>query len=168
MMHNVKKSSLRLAILGLALSLVAGNALADKSERAERGKHREAQEYRDQNNQAHRYRNTNHRGDSAEYRFRDSDRRAINTYYRDEKRRDKCPPGLAKKNKHCQPPGQYKKWHKGKPIAKHVRYEDLPRGLRSRLSAPQDNYRYVRVDDDILLVDRVTNVVIDVMENILR
>lgn len=165
MMSRVKKSSLHLAVLGLALSLVAGNALADKSDRGDRGKYREAHEYRQQDKHYHDYQQRRY---ASDYHFRDTDRRAINRYYRDQQSRGKCPPGLAKKNKHCLPPGQYKKWHKSKPLAKHVRYYELPRGLRSRLSAPQEDYRYVRVDDDVLLIDRVTHVVIDVMENILR
>lgn len=164
---RVKKPSLRLAVLSLALSLVAGNALADKSDRKDRDQYRAGQEYRHQNQHDDHYRDHQQRRYSSDYRFRDADRRAVNKYYRDKKKRDKCPPGLAKKNKHCQPPGQHKKWHRGKPIAKHVRYYELPRELRSRLSAPQENYRYIRVDDDILLIDRVTNVVIDVIENIL-
>lgn len=168
MTNRIKKSSLRLAILGLMLSLVAGAAFADKPDRAERSKFRAAQEYRDQNHKNHRHPNDHKKKHVTSYRFQDKDRHAINKYYRDQQRRGKCPPGLAKKNQHCQPPGLQKKWHRGKPIAKHVRYYELPRGLRSRLSAPHENYRYVRVDDDILLVDRVTNVVIDVMENILR
>lgn len=165
MKNRIKKSSLHLTILSLALSLVTGAAFADKPDRAEPGRYRTAQEYRYQN---HHYRNDYQRKYATDYRFQDKDRHTVSQYYRDERRRGKCSPGLAKKNQRCQPSGHYKKWHKGKSIAQHTQHYDLPRGLRSRLSAPQENYRYVRVDDNILLVDRVTNVVIDVIENILR
>lgn len=57
MTNRIKKSSLRLAILGLMLSLVAGAAFADKPDRAERSKFRAAQEYRDQNHKNHRHPN---------------------------------------------------------------------------------------------------------------
>ena len=167
MINIIKKLSLRLAMLGLALSFITGSALADKPEWAERGKHRDIQEQRKHHKQDYRGHNT-HRRSAADYRFRNSDRRLISSYYRDEQRRGKCPRGLAKKNNRCQPPGQYKKWHRGQPLTKHTRYYDLPRGLHSRLAAPPDNHRYVRVNDNILLIDSVTNLVVDVMQNILR
>ncbi|HZJ94460.1 MAG TPA: RcnB family protein [Thiopseudomonas sp.] len=163
-----KKSPLHVAILGLALSLVAGSVLAGNGDHKKRKKHHDKHEYRHQYQHDERYYNSRRRHHSGDYRFRDSDRQAIHRYYRDVQRSGKCPPGLAKKNKHCLPPGQYKKWQRGKPIAKNIRYYELPRGLRSHLSVPDDHYRYVRVDDDILLIDRVTHVVIDVIENILR
>lgn len=168
MTNRINISPLCLVILGLALSFVTGAAFADKPDRTDRGKYHAAQEYRHQNTQNQRYRNAHKREHTTNYRFHNKDRHAVSQYYRDEKRHSKCPLGLAKKNKRCQPPGQHKKWHKGKPIAKHIRYYNLPRGLHSRLSTLQNNYRYIRIDDDILLVDRVTNVVIDAIENILH
>lgn len=168
MMNIGKKSSLRLALLGIALSIAAGSAFADKPEWVERGKYRQSQEYRSQNNQGYKYQKKHYRGQSNAYRFRDNDRRLINQYYRDEQRRGKCPAGFAKKKNRCYAQGQAKRWQKGRPIAKHTRYYELPKRLHSQLSSYQDDYRYVRVDDDILMVDNVTNLVIDVIESILR
>lgn len=171
MTNRINTSALRAAILGLALSLVAGAALADKPHHTERGQYRGGQDYRyqnKQNNQNHRYRNNQQRKHITGYRFQDNDRRAINQYYRDKKHRGKCPPGLTKKNQRCHYTGQHRTWHKGKPITRHTQYYDLPRGLRSRLSTPHENHRYVRAGDDVLLIDNVSNMVIDVIENILR
>ncbi|MBP9614264.1 MAG: RcnB family protein, partial [Thiopseudomonas sp.] len=67
-----------------------------------------------------------------------------------------------------QPPRYAKKWHKGQPLSKQVKYYELPNRLHGRLQPAPRDYRYVRVDNDVLMIDTVTNVVVDVIENILR
>lgn len=63
-----------------------------------------------------------------------------------------CPPGLAKKG--CVPPGQYKKYEIGKPLPRdYGRYEDY---RRYDLPPPRDGYYYSRVDREIVLVERAT------------
>lgn len=168
MMNISKKSSLHLALLGIALSIAAGSAFADRPEWVERSKYQQAQEYRYQNNQGYKYQNKHYRGQSNANFFRDNDRRMINQYYRDEQRRGKCPQEFSKKKNRCYASGKAKRWHKGQSVAKHTRYYELPNGLRHRLSPYQDDYRYVRVDNDVLMVDNMTNLVIDVIESILR
>ena len=47
----------------------------------------------------------------------DRDRTLVRTYYRNEYTAGRCPPGLAKKNNGCLPPGQAKKmWSVGQPL----------------------------------------------------
>src|SRR6476620_3679120 len=47
----------------------------------------------------------------------DHDRSMVSSYYRDEFSRGNCPPGLAKKDNGCLPPGQAKKaWIVGQPL----------------------------------------------------
>lgn len=167
MQRHISKSSFITGI-GLALSLLAGNALADKPHWAERNKHQSNYDSRYDNkqykNQSYKYRK-NH---SSKHHFHKNDRRTVYNYYGKQQHRGKCPPGLTKKNNSCQPSKRYKKWHKGKTLSKNTRYYELPRELRAQLSRPQDDYRYVRVDNDILLIDRVTDVVIDAIENAWR
>ncbi|WP_205340502.1 RcnB family protein [Denitrificimonas caeni] len=177
MLNIVRKLSFPFIMIGIMLSLLAGSAFADKPHWAQ-GNNRKGQEYRYEKNHNYRYNNDKHhngrygndnrRDRPLRYGFYNNDRRLINQYYRDQHYQGKCPRGLAKKNNRCQPPGYAKKWKKGKHFTKHTQYYDLPKELRYRLSPPQDNYRYVRVDDDILMVDNVTNIIVDVIENILR
>lgn len=78
-----------------------------------------------------------------------------------------CPPGLAKKNNGCMPPGQAKKWAVGRPLPRDVVFHDLPRDLVIRLNAPAGT-RYVRVAADILLIAVGTSMVLDAMEDLSR
>src|SRR5437870_1009551 len=48
--------------------------------------------------------------------FRDQHRVVVHEYYGQAFRSGHCPPGLAKKNNGCMPPGQAKKWAIGQPL----------------------------------------------------
>ena len=62
--------------------------------------------------------------------FKDNDREYVRDYYsREYSRRGKCPPGLAKKNNGCMPPGQAKKWDYGRPLPRDVVYYEVPQRL---------------------------------------
>lgn len=67
-----------------------------------------------------------------------------------------CPPGLAKKNPPCVPPGLAKQWRRGYPLPDGVKYERIDWGLK----APY-GYEYVKVDKDVLLVAEASKKVID-------
>jgi hypothetical protein len=95
----------------------------------------------------------------------DSQRTVIRDYYGDEFARGHCPPGLAKKNNGCMPPGQAKKWAIGRPLPRDVIYYDLPSSLSVRLTAPA-GARYVRVAADILLIATGTGMVLDAVEDL--
>lgn len=101
--------------------------------------------------------------------FNKNDEDVVRHYYQDESRNGKgCPPGLAKKNNGCMPPGQAKKqWATGEPLPHDVEHHDLPRALLSRLPVPQKGQRYVRILTDVLLVDTNTDVVIDAIVDVL-
>ena len=97
----------------------------------------------------------------------DSDsRRVISEYYAT--RKSKCPPGLAKKNNGCLPPGQAKKWSLGQALPADQRYASLPPELLKRLPPLPADQRYVRIAGDILLIAIGTRMVIDAVEDILR
>ena len=101
------------------------------------------------------------------FRFSNQQRHYLSSYYHDLFSRGDCPPGLARKNNGCQPPGRAK-WRLGYPLPRDVRYYDLPAGVLAQLGPPQRGYRYVRVADDILLLSVGTNMVIDALTNLSR
>lgn len=105
---------------------------------------------------------------SISFRFGSSDTRIIRDYYGGQAAKGNCPPGLAKKGNGCQPPGQARKWARGRPLPADVRYYDIPNELRIRLPAPPLNHRYVQVAGDILLIAVGTSIVVDAIEDILR
>lgn len=90
----------------------------------------------------------------------DQDRRVLNDYLNRNYRKD-CPPGLAKKNNGCLPPGIAKKYRVGYPLPDDVRFMPLPRDLRDLLSPAPRGYQYVQVDKDILLISEASKKVID-------
>lgn len=96
-----------------------------------------------------------------------SDRTIIQDYFGDQFRSGRCPPGLAKKNNGCQPPGQAKKWSKGRRLPGDVVYHGLPSDLGIRLNVPAGS-KYVRVGADILLIAVATGMVLDAIEDLGR
>ena len=78
-----------------------------------------------------------------------------------------CPPGLAKKHNGCLPPGQAKKlWVVGQPLPPAVFYEPVPRAVVQQLAPVPPGYDYVRVDNDVLLMDMTNRMVADVVNDI--
>lgn len=102
---------------------------------------------------------------SISFSFSDGDRMAIRDYYGGPMPRG-CPPGLAKKNNGCMPPGQAKKWMMGHPLPRDVIFYDLPHELRIRMSAPPGGYKYVRVAGDILMIAVGTGMVAAAIEDL--
>lgn len=148
-----------LAVAGL-LSFSA-SALADKPSWAGGGKAEKKHEQSEDRQEARRD------AGSAGH-FDDDTRRIISDYYGKRARSGKCPPGLAKKNNGCLPPGQARKWARGHALPADVQYNDLPRELIKRLPPPPSNHRYVQIAGDILLIAKGTSMVIDAVEDILR
>jgi hypothetical protein len=100
--------------------------------------------------------------------FADGHRTIVRDYYSDEFRHGRCPPGLAKKDNGCMPPGQAKKWAVGQPLPREVIYYDVPAPLLARLEPAPAGHRYARVASDILLITRGTGTVIDAIQNLGR
>lgn len=80
------------------------------------------------------------------------------------KRAKACPPGLAKKNTGCLPPGQ---WKKGDQLpaewaAQYLRYGALPDFFRSRHDL-DPNRRYLYRDDRVFVIDAVTRTIVDIV-----
>jgi Ni/Co efflux regulator RcnB len=66
------------------------------------------------------------------------------------------------------PPGQAKKWDLGQPLPTSVRYYEVPAPLVVQLGHPPSGYRYVRVDDNILLLAVGTRMVVDAIRGLGR
>jgi Ni/Co efflux regulator RcnB len=89
-------------------------------------------------------------------------------YYDTQRTAKKCPPGLAKKNNGCLPPGQAKKWHMGQPLPGEVVFYPVPNEVIVRIGLPPQGYRYVRVANDILLMAIGSRMVVDAIEDLMR
>ncbi|MDO8277613.1 MAG: RcnB family protein, partial [Burkholderiaceae bacterium] len=100
--------------------------------------------------------------------FEDSQRNGVRSYYETTYRDGRCPPGLAKKNNGCMPPGQARKWSVGRQLPREVVYYSLPQPVLVQLGPPPSGHRYVRVDSDILMITIGTGMVIDAIENLGR
>lgn len=98
--------------------------------------------------------------------FGDQQRTVAHDYFAGQFRAGRCPPGLAKKNNGCMPPGQAKKWARGKPLPRDVIFYDLPPRLVVQLGTPPAGHRYVRVAMDILLIAVGTAMVVDAIEDL--
>jgi Ni/Co efflux regulator RcnB len=97
--------------------------------------------------------------------FADDDRRVVRDWWRSTYGRD-CPPGLAKKDNGCLPPGQAKKRYVvGQMLPPSMAIVGVPSGLR--LGPAPAGYRYAYVDGDILLIDAASRRVADVIVNVL-
>jgi len=70
-----------------------------------------------------------------------------------------CPPGLVDKN--CMPPGQLKKWTKGRALPQDVYFRPLSNWDDYDLSPPPYGHVYGSVDGDILLMRTATRLIVE-------
>ena len=97
----------------------------------------------------------------------DRDRDTVRTYYRREFTAGNCPPGLAKKNNGCLPPGQANRaWAVGQPLPPEIISEPMPRELWTPADAAAAGYEYARVDDNIVLMSTATRMIAGLLGNI--
>jgi len=89
-----------------------------------------------------------------------TDQGVIRQYYGQQATQGFCPPGLAKKNNGCMPPGQAKKWAVGQPLPGGVAYYPLPPALLGRLTPAPNGYLYVQVGSDVLLMGAATRMIV--------
>ena len=95
-------------------------------------------------------------------RHRDS----VHTYYASGKH---CPPGLARKNNGCMPPGQAKKqWAVGQPLPSTVVVHAVPQQIVVTLPPVPVGHKYVQVAGDILLVAAGSMMVVDGINGLMR
>jgi Ni/Co efflux regulator RcnB len=90
----------------------------------------------------------------------------VRDYYGKQFSRGRCPPGLAKKENGCMPPGQERRWQVGHPLPRDVVYYSVPQPLVVQIGRPPSGYRYVRVAGDILLMAIGTGMVVDAIQDL--
>ena len=91
-------------------------------------------------------------------------RQYYSTTYKDGKR---CPPGLAKKNNGCMPPGQAQALVVGQPIPTNVKVYQVAQPVIQKLPPAPVGYRYERIGGDIVLVQQQNNIIVDVIKGLL-
>ena len=170
-----------LLMLLLGLTLASSPALADKPEKGNHGKASHAMQRDDAHDSRGRQatderqqkkpdqdKHKDKRHKPRPSAFNDEQRGALHAYYNERMQSGDCPPGLAKKNNGCQPPGQAKKWRKGHALPKTVRYYNVPPEIVVRLGPPPSGHKYVRIASDILMIAIGTSMVVDAIEDLGR
>ena len=101
--------------------------------------------------------------------FNENQRGTVRSYFIDTYGRGNCPPGLAKKNNGCLPPGQAKKRYVvGQRLPNGVVVADLPSALSARIGVAPTGYRYGLVDGDLVKLALGTMLVVDAVEGFVR
>jgi Ni/Co efflux regulator RcnB len=164
--------SLPIISLLVATTLVTGAAWAEKPEWAGQGKGGKHSQADDGGGKKHK----NDKMDkppavvAADVRvgayFGEPQRVVVREYYTSQYRAGHCPPGLAKKNNGCMPPGQAKKWAVGQPLPRDVIYYPVPQSVVVRLGAPPAGHKYVRVASDILLIAIGSSMIVDAIQDL--
>jgi Ni/Co efflux regulator RcnB len=153
----------RFAALALALSLAGSMTVS-----AQKGKKQKDQPQKDKPHAA-RAEKDQPRGGRDNVVFTSPQRDAVRSYFVDSHGRGNCPPGLAKKNNGCLPPGQAKKRYVvGQPLPQGVHIADLPRDLSTRIGPFPSGYRYGMVDGDVVLISLTTRQVVDIIDAFIR
>src|SRR5687768_10131920 len=139
------------------------------AEKAERKAEKQSAKAEDRREKAERYQHAknNHR-DRDDVRvgsfFNDDHRQRVRTYYVQHYGGTRgCPPGLAKKNNGCMPPGQAKKYNVGQPLPRGVVVYNVPQPVYTYLPPVPVGYRYVRIGNDIVLLSPQSGLVVDVI-----
>jgi Ni/Co efflux regulator RcnB len=164
--------------LVMAAALACSSSFAEKPEWAGGGKggkgnkHEQAEQSDQGNSGQGKKAKKNKQSDkqSAEVKvggyFVPQQRVAVQNYYGQQFKAGKCPPGLAKKNNGCLPPGQAKKYAIGQPLPRDVVFYPVPSSVIVQLGAPPAGHKYVRVATDILLIAVGTSMVVDAIQDL--
>ena len=137
----------------------AGN---DKGGKNDRGDQRDDRKGDDRNSR----KDNDRRSDSDRRHFQPQQHVLVRDYYAEHYRGRGCPPGLAKKNNGCMPPGQAKKWRVGYQLPRDVIYYSVPAPLVVQIGPPPSGHRYVRVAGDILMLAIGTGMVVDAISDL--
>ncbi len=101
--------------------------------------------------------------------FGDRERGAARAWWEETYGRDNCPPGLAKKNNGCLPPGQAKKRYVvGQRLPRTIVLQPLPPVLLGRFGPPPPGYQYGFVDGDVVKLAVGTRLVVDAIQALTR
>lgn len=179
-MRNIASRIQWIPTLLLAATLAAGNALAekpswagggndkkDKRERSEKGQGNNKGKRADRDRDSDK-RDNDKRSSRVVTHFSDQHRVVIREYYGEQYRTGRCPPGLAKKNNGCMPPGQARQLVPGQPVPAGVTLYPVPQPVIVQLPPPPYGYRYARVGNDIVLVRNENQLIVDIIVGLLK
>jgi Ni/Co efflux regulator RcnB len=156
----------RLVALAIASLIIAGPAFAKDHDNEGHGndKHAQKQHEKAEKHAAKRERQEIKPGTY----FNDQHRTFARDYYSQHYGHGRnCPPGLAKKNNGCMPPGQARKWDVGQPIPRGVTVYSVPQPVLVHLPPAPYGYRYARIGGDIVLVQQQNNLIVDIIQGLL-
>ena len=163
--------SLRIVSLAIASLLFAGTAFAkDKGDDHDNGggkhgnKHSQKEDRKAEKKAEKREREEIKQGAYFNDQQRTFAREYYTTTYKDGKR---CPPGLAKKNNGCLPPGQVRNWAVGQPVPRNVIVYPVAQPVIRMLPPAPVGYRYERIGGDIVLVQQQSNIIVDIIQVLL-
>ncbi len=152
------KRTLLVTVCGLVLAAVLPQPSAAQGNGKGKGHNKQAQSDDD------RDRDSDHGGRIV---FSVRDRDMIRNYYQD--RNSNLPPGLAKRNGNL-PPGLQKHLDRDGtlPPGLQKRVQPFPEDLERRLPPLPETYRRVTLGVDIMILDRRTQRIVDIIHDILR
>ena len=162
---NITHRVIALAIVSLFVSAPVFAKDKDEDHGNGKGKHGQKHEDKEERKAEKRERKTIQPGTY----FNDQQRTYVREYYvQNYSNGKKCPPGLAKKNNGCMPPGQVKNWVVGQPIPRGVTVYAVPQPVIRQLPPAPYGYRYVLVGGDVVLVQQQNNLIVDIIVGLLR
>lgn len=170
-MINLLKQSHRVLAMLIAALFAAGPVIADRGDKADKHAEKHADERAERHaemtwNDAEKERKHADDVRIGAY-FNDRHRQVARTYYTQHYGNARnCPPGLAKKNNGCLPPGQAKNIRVGEPLPAGVVVYAVPQPVLVQLPPPPYGYRYARIGNDIVLVQSQDKLVVDIIVNI--
>jgi Ni/Co efflux regulator RcnB len=143
----------------------AGN---DKGGKGDRGDQRDDRkdDRKGDDKKSHKDKDKDRHSDGDRRHFQPQQQVMVRDYYAEHYRGRRCPPGLAKKNNGCMPPGQAKKWRVGYQLPRDVVYYEVPAPLVVQIGPPPSGHRYVRVAGDILMLAIGTGMVVDAIADL--
>ncbi len=166
----------RIGALAITSLLLAGPALSkgkdDNDDQGKgNGKHAQKFEAKQDKREAKEYKKAEKR-ERKEIQpgtyFNDQQRTVVREYYvQNYSNGKKCPPGLAKKNNGCTPPGQARNWVVGRPVPTGVTIYAVPQPVIVQLPPVPYGYRYARIGGDIVLVQQQNNLIVDIIQGLL-
>ena len=167
-------NSLSIVALAIASLLMAGSAIAKKDgDDNEKGGGKHGQKHESKNDRdddkGERKADKRQREDIKQGAYFNEQQRVFareyySTTYKDGKR---CPPGLAKKNNGCLPPGQVRNWAVGQPVPTNVTVYSVAQPVIRMLPPAPIGYRYARIGGDIVLVQQQNNIIVDIIQGLL-
>ena len=174
-------NSSRIIALAIASLFVAGPVFAkdkgggDDDHGNGRGKHSEKREDKEDRRAYKQEEKAEKRADKRERRdipqgayFNDQQRTYVREYYTTNYGNGRnCPPGLAKKNNGCMPPGQARNWVIGQPVPRGVTVYSVAQPVIRMLPPAPYGYRYARIGGDVVLVQQQNNVIVDIIQGLL-